>query len=50
MHEPVAGTKCERKFLFPELSKWQFKPAKLSGAPTSVYFRYFLNMGNVQPQ
>jgi len=50
MHEPLAGTKCEQKFLFSALSKWQFKPARLSGAPTSVYFRYSLNLGNVQVQ
>jgi hypothetical protein len=50
MHEPVAGTQCEKKYLFPALSKWKFKPAKLSGAPTSVYFRYFLNMGHVPVQ
>lgn len=50
MHKPVAGTKCEKQHLFPALLKWQFKPAKLSGAPTSVYFRYLVNMGNVQPR
>lgn len=50
MNEPINGNECERHYLFPALARWQFKPARLSDKPTAVYFRYWLNSGNVQAQ
>lgn len=43
-HEPIAGDACEKKYLFPFVMKWRFKPATFEGKPTSVYMWIGLNL------
>lgn len=42
LHEPIAGDKCERTFLFPYIRKWRFRPATYDGKPTPVVLRLYL--------
>jgi hypothetical protein len=36
-HEPIAGTDCERRSLFPNILEWRFRPATFQGKPIPVY-------------
>src|SRR5262245_13656089 len=42
-YEPIAGTPCQKAYLFPALLKWEFHPATFQGKPTAVYLRIWLN-------
>jgi len=43
-HDPITGDACEKRFLFPFIMKWRFKPATFEGKPTSVYMWFGLNL------
>jgi hypothetical protein len=43
-YEPISGDVCEKKYLFPYILKWRFKPATFEGKPTSVYMWFGLNL------
>jgi hypothetical protein len=43
-NEPVEGTSCQKKYLFPALLQWKFRPATYQGKPTPVYLWIGLNL------
>jgi hypothetical protein len=36
-HEPIDGNQCQRKYIFPVIKRWRFKPATFEGKATPVY-------------
>ncbi|WEN14034.1 hypothetical protein PY254_12395 [Rhodanobacter sp. AS-Z3] len=36
-HAPVAGNRCQKRYILPIIRAWKFAPATFAGKPTSVY-------------
>lgn len=48
--EPIAGDECEKRYLFPYIIKWRFKPATFEGRPTSVHIAIQMSTQGMSPE